>query len=169
MLIEGSTMGNPAIPSYLEIIDFIAAGTTPQAIVDYRPWLEAQLRVAELIAREKEGRLLPQSNQSWIISSIWSTSFGWPRARATDPDQWLVISMSRRAFSHQQPFDDANTASCMRTTPAFLTKSITSLAASTAALLVSAIWPTHASSAIVTKARISPRSTVPAVPSGCRS
>ena len=47
-------MSNAAIPSYLEIIDFIAAGTTPQAIVDYRPSLEAQQRVAGLIAREKK-------------------------------------------------------------------------------------------------------------------
>ena len=60
MLVEGSTMGNAAIPSYLEIIDFIAAGTTPQAIVDYRPSLEAQQRIAELIAREKEGVLSPE-------------------------------------------------------------------------------------------------------------
>ena len=36
------------------------AGTTPQAIVDYRPSLEAQQRVAELIAREKEGGLSPE-------------------------------------------------------------------------------------------------------------
>ena len=50
-------MSNAVIPSYLEIIDFIAAGTTPQAIVDYRPSLEAQQRVAELIAREKEAGL----------------------------------------------------------------------------------------------------------------
>jgi hypothetical protein len=57
MLMDGSTMGNTVIPSYLEIIDFIAAGTTPQAIVDYRPSLEAQQRVAELIEREKEGGL----------------------------------------------------------------------------------------------------------------
>ena len=60
MLVEGSSMRNAAIPSYLEIIDFIAAGTTPQAIIDYRPSLEAQQRVAELIAREKEGALSPE-------------------------------------------------------------------------------------------------------------
>src|SRR5208283_717240 len=60
MLVEGSTMSNAAVPSYLEIIDFIAAGTTPQAIVDYRPSLEAQQRVAGLIAREKEGGLTPE-------------------------------------------------------------------------------------------------------------
>jgi len=49
-----------AIPSYLEIIDFIASGTTPQAVVDYRPSEEAQNRVAELIQREKEGTLTPE-------------------------------------------------------------------------------------------------------------
>jgi hypothetical protein len=52
-------MNNATIPSYLEIIDFIAAGTTPQAVVDYRPSAEAQQRVAELIAREREGGLSP--------------------------------------------------------------------------------------------------------------
>ncbi len=50
-------MSNAAIPSYLEIIDFIAAGTTPQAVVDYRPAAEAQQHVAQLIAREKEDGL----------------------------------------------------------------------------------------------------------------
>jgi hypothetical protein len=60
MLVEGSTVSNAAIPSYLEIIDFIAAGTTPQTIVDYRPSQEAQQRVADLMAREKEGSLSPE-------------------------------------------------------------------------------------------------------------
>ena len=53
-------MRKAAIPSYLEIIDFIASGTTPQAVVDYRPSEEAQNRVAELIQREKEGTLTPE-------------------------------------------------------------------------------------------------------------
>jgi hypothetical protein len=60
MLGEGPVMSNAAIPSYLEIIDFIAAGTTPQAVVDYHPSAEAQQRVAELIAREREGGLSPE-------------------------------------------------------------------------------------------------------------
>jgi hypothetical protein len=47
-------------PSYLEIIDFIAAGTTPASVADYRPSLEAQQRVAELIAKEKDGNLSPE-------------------------------------------------------------------------------------------------------------
>jgi hypothetical protein len=50
-------VSNAAVPSYLEIIDFIASGSTPQAVVDYRPSPEAQNRVAELIQREKEGAL----------------------------------------------------------------------------------------------------------------
>ncbi len=53
-------MSNAAVPYYLEIIDFIAAGTTPQSVVDYRPSDAAQRRVDELIAREKEGSLWPQ-------------------------------------------------------------------------------------------------------------
>jgi hypothetical protein len=53
----GPVVSNAAIPSYLEIIDFIASGTTPQAVADYRPSAEAQRRIAELIAQEKEGGL----------------------------------------------------------------------------------------------------------------
>jgi hypothetical protein len=50
-------MSNAAIPSYLEIVDFIATGTTPQAVVDYHPSADAQQRVAELIERDKDGNL----------------------------------------------------------------------------------------------------------------
>jgi len=50
-------MSNAAIPSYLEIVDFIAAGTTPQSVVDYHPSADAQQRVAELIERDKDGNL----------------------------------------------------------------------------------------------------------------
>ena len=44
-------------PAYFEIIDFIAAGTTPEAVASFRPSPEAQQRVAELIEREKESVL----------------------------------------------------------------------------------------------------------------
>lgn len=44
-------------PAYLEIIDFIAAGTTPQAVASFRPSLEAQQRVSELLEREKQSEL----------------------------------------------------------------------------------------------------------------
>jgi hypothetical protein len=47
-------------PAYLEIIDFIATGTTPETVVNYRPSPETQQRVAELITREKEQSLTPE-------------------------------------------------------------------------------------------------------------
>jgi hypothetical protein len=49
-----------ASPAYLEIIDFIAAGTTPKAVARFRPSPEAQERLAELIEREKESALSPE-------------------------------------------------------------------------------------------------------------
>ena len=49
-----------ASPVYLEIIDFIAAGTTPEAVVDFRPSPEAQQRLAALIEREKADSLSPE-------------------------------------------------------------------------------------------------------------
>jgi hypothetical protein len=48
-----------ATPVYLEIIDFIAAGTTPQEVANYRPSPAAQQRVADLIDREKTQHLSP--------------------------------------------------------------------------------------------------------------
>jgi hypothetical protein len=51
---------NVATPIYFEIIDFIAAGTTPQSVADFRPSLESQQRLADLIDREKAGALSPE-------------------------------------------------------------------------------------------------------------
>jgi len=49
-----------ASPIYFEIIDFIAAGTTPQSVADFRPSPEAQQRLADLIELEKAGGLSPE-------------------------------------------------------------------------------------------------------------
>jgi hypothetical protein len=46
-----------ATPAYFEIIEFIATGTTPEAVAQFQPSPEAQLRVADLVEREKEGSL----------------------------------------------------------------------------------------------------------------
>ena len=46
-----------ASPAYFEIVEFIAAGTTPESVASFRPSLEAQQRFAELIEREKDGEL----------------------------------------------------------------------------------------------------------------
>jgi hypothetical protein len=43
-----------ASSAYFEIIEFIAARTTSEAVADFRPSPAAQRRVAELIEREKE-------------------------------------------------------------------------------------------------------------------
>lgn len=40
-------------PAYEEIVEFIAAGTTPHEVVAFRPSESARARVAELISREK--------------------------------------------------------------------------------------------------------------------
>lgn len=53
-------MSDAAVPSYLEIIDFIASGTTPKAVAEYRPSERAQRRIEELIARERDGQLSPE-------------------------------------------------------------------------------------------------------------
>jgi hypothetical protein len=45
---------------YEEIIDFIAAGTTPSGIVAFQPSEEAKARVADLIRREKTTGLSPE-------------------------------------------------------------------------------------------------------------
>ena len=40
-------------PVYTEIIDFLAAGTTPTSLIAFRPSAAAKQRVADLIQREK--------------------------------------------------------------------------------------------------------------------
>jgi len=47
------------IKAYEEIVDFIAAGTTPKDVISFRPSEAAQERVTDLLAREKEGELSP--------------------------------------------------------------------------------------------------------------
>jgi hypothetical protein len=46
-----------AAKSYEEIIDFIAAGTTPQAVVAFRPSPGVQQWIAELVERSKAGSI----------------------------------------------------------------------------------------------------------------
>lgn len=46
-----------AIKPYDEIIGFIAAGTTPEAVVAFHPSDSVQQRVAELVERSKNGSI----------------------------------------------------------------------------------------------------------------
>ena len=47
------------VKAYEEVVDFIAAGTTPQDVVAFRPSRVAQGRVEDLLSREKDGSLSP--------------------------------------------------------------------------------------------------------------
>ena len=49
----------PMTRAYEEIIDFIAAGTSPRAVVAFHPSEAARARVADLIHREKTTGLSP--------------------------------------------------------------------------------------------------------------
>ncbi len=44
-------------PIYMELVDLVAGGSTPEDIVRFHPSSQAQARVAELIEGERESRL----------------------------------------------------------------------------------------------------------------
>ena len=50
----------PMIRAYEEIVDFIAAVTSPESVVNFQPSKTTKERVAELIRREKTMGLSPQ-------------------------------------------------------------------------------------------------------------
>ncbi len=45
--------------AYAEVVDFIAAGTTPKTLIAFQPSRAAKARVADLIQREKTTGLPP--------------------------------------------------------------------------------------------------------------
>lgn len=53
---------SPANPVYLELIDFIVARATPEALLQFRPSEANQKRVSDLIAREHAGTLSPDES-----------------------------------------------------------------------------------------------------------
>ena len=54
---------NEASPAYLELIDFLAAGITPESLIEFRPSEAVQARVADLAARDHEGFLSAAEKQ----------------------------------------------------------------------------------------------------------
>lgn len=46
-----------SLKAYEEVIDFIAAGTTPQNVIAFRPSEESQKRVSDLLERSKSDDL----------------------------------------------------------------------------------------------------------------
>jgi hypothetical protein len=53
---------NSPDPVYLELVDFVAAGSTPEEVAEFHPSLKAQARVAELVEREKLSQLTPEED-----------------------------------------------------------------------------------------------------------
>jgi len=51
-----------AHPVYLELLDFIAAGTTPESLIAFRPSEAVQERVQDLVSRKQEGSLTPDED-----------------------------------------------------------------------------------------------------------
>ncbi len=43
--------------AYMEIIEFIAAGSTPEQVIGFRPSAEAEQRLEALMDRERDGKL----------------------------------------------------------------------------------------------------------------
>ena len=56
---EYSVNGMNTIKAYEEVVDFIAAGTTPRRVIAFHPSEASQERVTDLLAREKNGELAP--------------------------------------------------------------------------------------------------------------
>jgi hypothetical protein len=48
---------NAIQPVYMELVDFVARGSTPEEVANFRPSPEAQRRVADLLERQRESRL----------------------------------------------------------------------------------------------------------------
>ena len=48
--------------AYEELVDFIAAGTTPQSVAQFKASHETKARVEELVRKEKNTGLLPEES-----------------------------------------------------------------------------------------------------------
>ena len=63
-----------ATKSYEEIIDFIASGTTPEAVVAFRPSDAVRQRVAELVERSADGAISTEEQSEledyWLLEHI---------------------------------------------------------------------------------------------------
>ena len=72
--------------AYDEFVEFIAAGTTPESVVDYQPSDETKFRVADLIRREKTGGL-----RGWLKPA--------PARSATDDELYQCRLASARGVT----------------------------------------------------------------------
>ncbi len=76
------------IRAYEEIVDFIAAGTTPQAVAQFEPSQQTKDHVADLIHREKTTGLSPEeaSELDYYLRVEHLMRLAKARARSYCPD-----------------------------------------------------------------------------------
>jgi hypothetical protein len=55
--LQYATFEMNTVKAYEEVVDFIAGGTTPRRVIDFRPSKESQERITDLLSREKTGKL----------------------------------------------------------------------------------------------------------------
>ena len=53
----GVSIMNATEPVYMELVDFVARGSSAEQVANFRPSPEAQKRVAELLERQRESEL----------------------------------------------------------------------------------------------------------------
>src|SRR5438270_14008872 len=53
----GVSIMNAIEPVYMELVDFVARGSSAEEVANFRPSPEAQKRVAELLERQRESEL----------------------------------------------------------------------------------------------------------------
>ena len=77
-------------PVYLEIVDFFASGTTPQAVIDFKPSLAAQERALQLLELAKENCLTPE--QASELEHFTELEHILRMAKATEVEPYFIQS-----------------------------------------------------------------------------
>lgn len=87
--------------AYEEVVDFIAAGTSPEGVVAFRASEATRERVWDLVAREKTTGLSSEETGSWTTTCRWNTSCGWrrPVPVSTWPMSRTYISVELRRLT----------------------------------------------------------------------
>jgi len=61
------------VETFEEVIEFIAAGTSPGGVIAFRPSEAARRRFADLLQRERTSGLLRMRNWNWTTICHWNT------------------------------------------------------------------------------------------------
>jgi len=131
-----------ATKSYDEIIDFIAAGTTPETVVAFSPSESVQERVAALVERSKDGTITSEEQSELEDYLQLEHIMIMAKARARRHTRLAELSRANPSAgsSRNERRTGVNTASCMKTTHTRRIGSITSSAANTAVRRKWTIW-----------------------------